>query len=230
MMNGKVTTSFAIILWFGFRCGLTATAQQPGTYQTANFSNVRAEPTTRSNIVTSLVGGEQVQVTASVNNDSWYQVQLADGRVGYMYHRLLIPVSANAAQAAAAPVATVTTGSATSGAGEDAAAYFITPFDGEKIPGGKLWVRFGLRGMGVAPAGVEKQFTGHHHLLVNTGLPPLDEAIPSDDNHIHFGRGQTEYFLELPPGEHTLQLLLGDHLHVPHQPPVMSKQITVYVP
>ncbi|MDX1607199.1 MAG: DUF4399 domain-containing protein, partial [Candidatus Competibacterales bacterium] len=82
----------------------------------------------------------------------------------------------------------------------------------------------------VAPAGVAKQFTGHHHLLVDTETPALDQPIPSDDNHIHFGRGQTEYLLQLPPGTHTLQLLLGDHDHVPHDPPVMSERITVQVP
>ncbi|MCB1804152.1 MAG: DUF4399 domain-containing protein, partial [Candidatus Competibacteraceae bacterium] len=108
--------------------------------------------------------------------------------------------------------------------------YIASPYDGEIIPGGQVWVRFGLRNMGVAPAGVSKQFTGHHHLLVDTGLPPLSEPIPSDDNHIHFGRGQTEYLLQLAPGSHTLQLLLGDHDHIPHEPPVTSKQITVIVP
>ena len=81
-----------------------------------------------------------------------------------------------------------------------------------------------------APAGVEKEFTGHHHLLIDTDLPPLDEAIPSDDNHVHFGRGQTEYRITLPKGSHTLQLLLGDANHFPHTPPVMSEQITVIVP
>src|SRR5260370_88947 len=73
--------------------------------------------------------------------------------------------------------------------------------------------------MGVAPAGVVKEFTGHHHLLVDTDMVPLDQPIPSDYNHIHLGNGQTETVLTLPAGTHTLQLLLGDHLHVPHKPP-----------
>nr|MBS0020652.1 DUF4399 domain-containing protein [Gammaproteobacteria bacterium] len=70
---------------------------------------------------------------------------------------------------------------------------------------------------------------GHHHLLIDTELPPLDEEIPSDRNHLHFGRGETETLLELPPGKHTLQLLLADHNHRPHKPAVYSKKITVYV-
>ena len=106
--------------------------------------------------------------------------------------------------------------------------YFISPADGETIKG-DVHVRFGLRGMGVAPAGTEKEGTGHHHLLVNVPLPPLDENIVADDNHIHFGGGQTETTLSLPPGEHTLQLLLGDLYHLPHKPAVYSKQITIKV-
>lgn len=113
---------------------------------------------------------------------------------------------------------------------EDARAYIIWPSDGMVIDGGRLWVRMGLRNFGVAPAGVEKADTGHHHLLVDTGLPPLDEPIPNDKNHLHFGAGQTEARLELPPGEHTLQMLMGDEAHVPFDPPVMSEQITIIVP
>ena len=82
---------------------------------------------------------------------------------------------------------------------------------------------------GVAPAGVRKDNTGHHHLLVDADLPPMDEPIPNDKNHIHFGKGQTETFLELPPGKHTLQLLMGDSEHIPHDPPIMSKKITITV-
>ena len=88
----------------------------------------------------------------------------------------------------------------------------------------------GLSGAGIAPAGVEKQFTGHHHLLIDVDLPPLDEPIPNDKNHLHFGLGQTEARIELPPGRHTLQLLLGDANHVPHQPALYSQKITVIVP
>lgn len=112
----------------------------------------------------------------------------------------------------------------------DAKVYIIWPQDGQVIPGGKFWVRMGLSGAGVAPAGVERQFTGHHHILVDADLPPMDEAIPSDRRHMHFGRGQTEARLELPPGRHTLQLLMGDAGHVPHNPPLYSKKINIIVP
>src|SRR5271165_2294581 len=96
---------------------------------------------------------------------------------------------------------------------------------------GKSWVRMGLSGpAGVAPAGVEKANTGHHHLLVDTDLPPLDQEIPADKNHLHYGRGQTEAHLELPPGRHTLQMLFADDSHVPHNPPLYSKKITIIVP
>jgi len=83
--------------------------------------------------------------------------------------------------------------------------------------------------MGVAPANVDRPFTGHHHVLVDTDIGDLSKPIPSDYNHIHLGNGQTEVVLTLSPGAHTLQLLLGDSLHVPHAPPVLSKKITVYV-
>jgi Domain of unknown function (DUF4399) len=81
----------------------------------------------------------------------------------------------------------------------------------------------------VAPAGIDKPNTGHHHLLIDTKLPPLDDPIPNDFNHLHFGAGQTEAIVTLAPGRHTLQLLLGDENHVPHNPPIMSKPIRVYV-
>ena len=113
---------------------------------------------------------------------------------------------------------------------ENAKVYFIWPGDGQVIRGGKLWVRFGLRNMGVAPSGVDLPNTGHHHLILNADPPPFDEPVPADKNHIHYGAGQTEVRLELPPGRHTLQLILGDDKHIPHDPPVMSRQITVIVP
>jgi hypothetical protein len=83
--------------------------------------------------------------------------------------------------------------------------------------------------MGVAPAGIEKVNTGHHHLLIDVSLPPLDQPIPNDFNHLHFGAGQTEAQVTLPLGTHTLQLLLGDDSHVAHVPPIYSKPITVTV-
>ncbi|HEX7028275.1 MAG TPA: DUF4399 domain-containing protein [Gammaproteobacteria bacterium] len=110
-----------------------------------------------------------------------------------------------------------------------ARAYIISPVDGEKVTG-PVHVRFGLAGMGVAPAGVEYPEAGHHHLLVNAEqLPPANLPIPADERHRHFGKGQTETLLELPPGEYTLQLLLGDHLHIPHNPPVASEKIRITV-
>ncbi|MFO8142758.1 MAG: DUF4399 domain-containing protein [Marinobacter sp.] len=112
---------------------------------------------------------------------------------------------------------------------EGAAVYFVTPLDGH-IVSSPLTVRFGLEGLGVAPAGVEREATGHHHLLVDVDdLPASDQPIPADERHIHFGGGQTQTTLELSPGEHTLQLLVGDHLHIPHEPPVMSEKITITV-
>ena len=83
--------------------------------------------------------------------------------------------------------------------------------------------------MGVGPAGLDRQHTGHHHLLIDTDLPPLDQPIPNDFNHLHYGAGQTEAEITLSPGEHTLQLLLGDKDHIPHTPPVMSARIRVKV-
>ena len=92
-----------------------------------------------------------------------------------------------------------------------------------------MTIRFGLRDMGVAPAGLERANSGHHHLLIDTELPPLDKPIPNDFNHLHFGAGQTEAEVTLKPGAHTLQLLLGDKDHIPHNPPVMSPRIRVLV-
>jgi len=113
---------------------------------------------------------------------------------------------------------------------EGSVAYIIWPTDGAVVAGGKFWLRMGLSGAGIAPAGIDRPHTGHHHLLVDAEVPPLDQPIPNDKNHLHFGAGQTEVRIELPPGRHTLQLLLGDADHVPHEPPVMSKKITITVP
>ena len=111
-----------------------------------------------------------------------------------------------------------------------AAVYFITPADGETVTS-PVTVRFGLEGMGVAPAGIDKPNTGHHHLLIDApDLPPLDEPIPADDHHKHFGGGQTETTIDLPPGTHTLQLLLADQNHISFNPPLMSERITITVP
>jgi hypothetical protein len=110
-------------------------------------------------------------------------------------------------------------------------AYFISPAGGETLTG-QVKVVFGLKGMSVALAGVDKAGSGHHHLLIDVASltgDALTEAIPSDDNYLHFGGGQTETLLDLEPGTHTLQIVLGDHNHVPHNPPVMSAQITITV-
>lgn len=112
---------------------------------------------------------------------------------------------------------------------KDAEVYIVWPQNGAVIHKGKLWVRMGLRNMGVAPKGVKVANTGHHHVLIDTELPPAGEQIPSDRNHLHFGAGETEARIELPPGKHTLQLLLGDAEHIPHDPPVYSKKITITV-
>jgi hypothetical protein len=111
---------------------------------------------------------------------------------------------------------------------EGAKVYFVDLKDGAVI-GSPTTIHFGLRGMGVAPAGSDKANSGHHHLLIDAELPPLDEPIPNDPNHMHFGGGQTEVDLALTPGPHTLQLLLGDRNHIPHSPPVMSELIHVTV-
>ncbi|MEY2170373.1 MULTISPECIES: DUF4399 domain-containing protein [unclassified Rhodanobacter] len=107
--------------------------------------------------------------------------------------------------------------------------YFISPQDGATVPA-TFTVRFGLKGMGVAPAGVARENTGHHHLLIDVKqLPAAGQPIPNDAQHRHFGGGQTETTLTLPPGTHTLQLELGDASHVPFDPPLVSKRITVHV-
>lgn len=111
---------------------------------------------------------------------------------------------------------------------EGASVYIVSPVHGEAVTS-PLKVVFGLSGMGVAPAGVDKAKTGHHHLLIDTAVPDLNKPIPADDRHRHFGGGQTEATIELAPGKHTLQLLLADFTHTPHNPPVMSQQITIMV-
>jgi hypothetical protein len=111
----------------------------------------------------------------------------------------------------------------------NARVYFIEPADGAVVTG-KVTVKFGLTGLGVAPAGVEKTNTGHHHLLVDRDAPTgakLDEPLPVDAHLRHFGGGQTETVLDLPPGRHTLQLIVGDANHIPHDPPLTSQKIEI---
>lgn len=119
---------------------------------------------------------------------------------------------------------------------EDARVYFVNLEDGATVSS-PVTVVFGLEGMGVAPAGTDKDNTGHHHLLLDRpplgqgpeGADELEYGLPADDSHIHFGGGQTQVTLDLPAGEHTLQLVLGDLNHVPHKPPVVSDVITITV-
>lgn len=107
--------------------------------------------------------------------------------------------------------------------------YIGWPNDGEVIKKRSIRVWFGMRNMGVAPAGIDTANTGHHHLIIDADLPAFDEPIPNDEHHLHFGKGQTETVIELPPGQHTLQLIMGDKDHVPHDPPLYSKKITITV-
>jgi hypothetical protein len=110
-----------------------------------------------------------------------------------------------------------------------AEAYIISPKDGATVSS-PVTVVFGLKGMGIAPAGIAFENTGHHHLLIDTDTPPdLTKPLPATDKVVHFGKGQTEASVKLAPGKHTLQLLLGDQLHTPHNPAVMSKKITITV-
>ena len=112
---------------------------------------------------------------------------------------------------------------------DNAAVYFQSPKDGDTVTS-PFTVRFGLKGMGVAPAGVNQPNTGHHHLLVDLEkVPDYNAALPVTENIRHFGAGQTETELTLPSGKHTLQLVLGDYLHIPHEKPVVSEKITITV-
>ena len=108
----------------------------------------------------------------------------------------------------------------------DAKLYIISPKDGDTVDK-TFTVKFGLKGMGVAPAGIAKDNTGHHHLIIDGELPPLDKPMGKDV--MHFGGGQTEKTVTLEKGQHTLQLILGNHLHIPHKPAVISEKITVTV-
>ena len=111
---------------------------------------------------------------------------------------------------------------------EGARLFFITPADGDTVTS-PVTIEFGLEGMAVVAAGVEEAHSGHHHLIVDAALPDLGLPIPANENYIHFGDGSTSTELALEPGQHTLRLLLGDHLHIPHDPPVTSETITITV-
>ena len=112
---------------------------------------------------------------------------------------------------------------------KNAYVYIGWPNDGETVRACRFRVWFGLRHMGLAPAGIVKKNTGHHHLIIDAPLPPFDREIPNDRNHLHFGAGQSEAIVELPSGKHTFQLLFADQDHIPHNPPIYSRKRTVTV-
>jgi hypothetical protein len=133
------------------------------------------------------------------------------------------------AVAAVALIATAVYAQERTPAPAGAEVYIISPKDGASVKS-PVTVVFGLKGMGVAPAGVKFESSGHHHLLIDTDVPAdLNAPLPTTDQLKHFGKGQTEASVELAPGRHTLQLVLGDQNHTPHNPPVMSKKITITV-
>lgn len=111
---------------------------------------------------------------------------------------------------------------------DGASVFFITPAHGETVSN-PIRVEFGIAGMDVVKAGNNQPDSGHHHLLIDTGLPALGLPIPADEHHVHFGDGSTSTEISLPPGEHTLQMLLGDHLHIPHDPALVSEVLTINV-
>lgn len=133
-----------------------------------------------------------------------------------------------AAAPAAAPADPAPAQPAEPAAPPEGRVFIVSPADGDTVTS-PVTVAFGIEGFTVAPAGTYEPASGHHHLLINADLPPLNLPIPADDNYVHFGMGQTETTIELPAGEHTLQLLLGDGNHIPHQPPLMSDVITITV-
>ena len=106
--------------------------------------------------------------------------------------------------------------------------YFINLEDGDRLESPFL-IQFGLSGMGIAPAGTDRSNTGHHHLLINVDDIDLSKPIPSSSNHIHFGGGQTESLVDLMPGDYSMQLVLGDMTHTPHNPPIISQRINITV-
>ena len=140
----------------------------------------------------------------------------------------LVTLFATSLLAVAVAAGTAVGGETPSPAG--AKVYFVNLKDGQTVTS-PVTVVFGLAGMGVAPAGTEKENTGHHHLIINETIEgeELNEPLPADEQHVHFGGGQTEVSIELPAGSHTLQLVVGDHNHIPHNPPVMSERIKVTV-
>lgn len=144
-----------------------------------------------------------------------------------MIHKAFLIAVLLGASSALAPVHAADSKPTASPAG--AKVYFIAPANGATVSS-PVVVQFGLKGMGVAPAGVDMEGTGHHHVIVDRDAPPLTDYLPvGEDKVLHFGKGQTEAEIKLPPGKHTLQLVFGDKDHRPHQPPVISEKITITV-
>jgi hypothetical protein len=140
-----------------------------------------------------------------------------------MNHRILAPLAGALLMALTGPAL------AREPSPAGAEVYIVAPKDGARLKG-PVTVVFGLRGMGVAPAGIKMENTGHHHLLIDSDVPAdLSLPLPATEKTVHFGKGQTETTLTLPPGKHTLQLVFADLLHVPHDPAVVSKKITITV-
>ena len=133
-----------------------------------------------------------------------------------------------ATPSATEPAVTAEAALARTSSAAGARVFFISPADGDTVSN-PVAIEFGIEGMDVVKAGVDQPYSGHHHLLVNTGLPDLTLPIPADEQHIHFGDGSTSTEISLPPGQHTLSMLLGDHRHIPHDPPVVSAPITITV-
>ena len=175
---------FKLLAAAGFTAVTTLAWAQGSEYTALSNSNIRAQPSTQAAIVGGLQAGETITVVGEAAGGSWYQVELSTGGTGYIFGRLLQPPPE--AHDMTTPETAEPTEDGRSPALDDSFVYFITPFDGDIIPGGQVWIRMGLRNMGVAPAGVDRRFTGHHHLLINVEqLPSMDEPIPADDNHIH---------------------------------------------
>jgi len=141
-----------------------------------------------------------------------------------MNSKLLVTLLCGAAVALASVTATAREPSPAG-----AEVYIVSPKDGAKVAS-PVTVVFGLKGMGIAPAGIKFDNTGHHHLIIDGDAPAdLSQPIAANEKSVHFGKGQTETSLTLAPGKHTLLLVLGDSLHVPHDPAVISKKITITV-
>ncbi|MGB5626275.1 MAG: DUF4399 domain-containing protein [Woeseiaceae bacterium] len=111
---------------------------------------------------------------------------------------------------------------------DGARVFFISPADGDTVSN-PVRIEFGIEGMSVTKAGDDQPNSGHHHLVIDTDLPDLALPIPADANYVHFGDGRTVTEITLEPGQHSLRMLLGDHLHIPHDPPVFSDPITITV-